>query len=352
MMIILPNTLPYGRWQPSGCHWHNTKPLAGGMPHPPSKGSIHRTSSPCLLPTEFPGHPTGKDIGSSKGTTDLCRGIQSQARCPMQSCQGAPKCMAQLMTIHGDDVMEASLLRPVEEEAGCSPIPGEEAALLSEGDWSSGAQGPALIQVEISRSVEPAEQTTTPVTSTAPHHHPSLKEKSWERIDINPNNTGQWASTYMKNDSWLPEWWEEFQPLTLSADGHCNDAKTKIKTHQQAVAFHLPTTHKKVHGSWLAPPCLAELKRKDYLRPKDPQLTEDYWEVWREETIALAIILQPCAIQVRAPPDILCGGLQELHKCLVLVVEEGNLFNMQEEMWEGVMKDPMVAATPKAPHTK
>ena len=47
----------------------------------------------------------------------------------------------------------------------------------------------------------------------------------------------------------------------------------------QVVAFHLPDTQKKVHGTWLIPPCLAELKRKEYLGPKDPWLTWDYWEV-------------------------------------------------------------------------
>ena len=63
----------------------------------------------------------------------------------------------------------------------------------------------------------------------------------------------------------------------------------------------------------------------------------------------LAIVLQQCAIQAGAPPDVFCGGVQELHKCLALVVEEGNLFNMEKEIWEGVRKDPMAAATQQEP---
>ena len=86
--------------------------------------------------------------------------------------------------------MEASLLRPVNGGIRTFPTPEEEAALLGKGDGPSGAPGPAPLQAEIPRSIEPAEQTTTLVTFTAPHHHPSLKKKFWEGIDINPNNTG------------------------------------------------------------------------------------------------------------------------------------------------------------------
>ena len=36
------------------------------------------------------------------------------------------------MTLSGDDIVEASLLKPTEEEHGTSPTPEEEATLLSE----------------------------------------------------------------------------------------------------------------------------------------------------------------------------------------------------------------------------
>ena len=254
------------------------------------------------------------------------------------------------MTISGDDVMEVSLLRPVEEESGPSPTPEEEASLMGEGDGSLGAPGSDHLQVEISRFIEPAKWTTTPVTSTALHCYPSLKrEQSWEGIDVNPNNTSQWVCTYLKKDSQFPEWWEEFWPLTHSAWGWCNEAQAKNMAHQQTVLFCLSATHKKVHGTWLAPTYLAQLKRKEYLGPKDPWLTWDYQEVWKEETIMLAIVLQQCAIWAGVPPDAFCGEVKELQECLVPVVEEGNFFNMEKEIWEGVMKDPMVATTSGAP---
>ena len=74
-------------------------------------------------------------------------------------------------------------------------------------------------------------------------------------------------------------------------------------------------------------------------------MTQDYQEVWREESVMLAIVLQWCTILPRAPSDIFCGAVQELHECLAPVVEKGNLFNMEKEIWEGIRKDP-VTATP------
>ena len=51
--------------------------------------------------------------------------------------------MTPLMTINGDDVMEASLLRHVEEESGPFPTLEEETTLLGEEDGLMGASGPA-----------------------------------------------------------------------------------------------------------------------------------------------------------------------------------------------------------------
>ena len=50
--------------------------------------------------------------------------------------------MALLMTLNGDDVMEAFLLRPVEEELGPSPTPEEKTTLPGKGDGLLGVPGP------------------------------------------------------------------------------------------------------------------------------------------------------------------------------------------------------------------
>ena len=102
--------------------------------------------------------------------------------------------MVPLMTLNGDDVVEAFLLRPTEEELRPSPTPEEETALLGKGDGPSGVPGPTPRHAEIPRFVEPAEQTTASVSSAVPHSCPSWKgKKSWEGIDVNPNNHSQWV---------------------------------------------------------------------------------------------------------------------------------------------------------------
>ena len=190
------------------------------------------------------------------------------------------------------------------------PTPEEEATLLCKEDEPSEVPGPTPRHLEIPRFVEPAEQTTTAATSAAPYlasescSCPSWKgKKLWEWIGTDPNNSSQWVQAYLERDNRLPEWWKEFCPLVHSIDGHCNDAKVKSLAHQQAVAFCLPAIQKEVHGTWIAPSCLAALGRKEYLAPKDMRITWDFQEVQREEMVALAIVLQKCAIWARASPN-------------------------------------------------
>ena len=92
-----------------------------------------------------------------------------------------------------------------------------------------------------------------------------------------------------------------------------------------------------------------ELKRKEYMGLKDPHLAWDYWEVQKEETIALAIILQQCAIWARAPPDTFCAAVKELHRHLALVIDKSEWAKMEEEIQAGVMNDPIVSASPRLP---
>ena len=126
--------------------------------------------------------------------------------------------MALLMTINGDNVMEASLLGPVEEEPR-PPTPKEEATLLGGGARTSGDSSPVPQQGKNARCTELARWTTAPFTFMAPHHSPSLeREKSWKGIDIDPNNTSMWVCAYLKKDSQLLEWWQDFRPLPHIAD--------------------------------------------------------------------------------------------------------------------------------------
>ena len=136
----------------------------------------------------------------------------------------------------------------------------------------------------------------------------------------------------MKRDDRLPEWWQEFHPVVYSMDRNCVDAKIKSLACWQAVAFCLPAAQKEVHGAWITPPCLAGLGRKEYFALVHARMTGDYQEQWREESVALALVLQGSAIHARASPNVFCRAVQELHDCLVPMVEEGNLLNMEMEI--------------------
>ena len=177
------------------------------------------------------------------------------------------QCMAPLMTLRGDYIVEATLLRPTKEGLGPLPTLEEETALLSDEDEPA---------------EEPTEWTTTPVTpaSSCPasilHSCPSQKGEKLERIDVNPNNSSQWIQDHMKRDGRIPYWWEEFHPLDHSPDGHHDDAKVKTLAHLQAMAFCMPAAQKEVHVYWSTPPCLGVLGKREYLPSRDPRITWDY----------------------------------------------------------------------------
>ena len=64
------------------------------------------------------------------------------------------------------------------------------------------------------------------------------------------------------------------------------------------------------------PPHPAWLGQKDYLPLKDFQGAWNYWVVWHQETVALAMALQRCTICLRISPGVHCRVVQELCRCL------------------------------------
>ena len=223
------------------------------------------------------------------------------------------------MTLKGDYIVEAILLRPTREEPDPSPTPEEDAALLDKEEEPPEVPGPSPRHLGIHRFVEPTEQTTASITpapsclASKPCSCPSQKgKKLGEGIDVDPSNPGQSVQVYMERDSRIPERLKKFYSLVCSMDRHHDDTKVKILVCQQAAAFHLPATQKKVHGNWTAPPCLAVLGKRECHLPRDPRITQDYKEVWKEETAALAIVIQRHAIHARASPDTFCRAVQEL----------------------------------------
>ena len=76
---------------------------------------------------------------------------------------------------------------------------------------------------------------------------------------------------------------------------------------------------------------------------KDAQGSHDYQEVRKEETVALAMALQSCTVQLGTPLGVLCSVVQEVCQCLAPLIEEGCLLKL--EMLDVVEKNPM-APTP------
>ena len=134
-----------------------------------------------------------------------------------------------------------------------------------------------------------------------------------------------------------PSGWE-FQSLLQ----HPCDSLIQRLTCQQAVAFQILTSQMEKGGWWTTSPCLEVLGQRKYLPPKDFQGSCDYKEMRREETIALAVVLQSCTVQSGMPPGELCGVLQEFHQCLAPLIEEESL---EFETLDVAKKDPMPTAS-------
>ena len=104
-----------------------------------------------LCPQDF--HPPASDpqnfqVIRQDKTLALAQALQacveasgSKAGILCRATRELQQCMAHLMTLNGDDVMEFSLLRPAEEELGPSPTPEEETTLVVKGDGPSGVPG-------------------------------------------------------------------------------------------------------------------------------------------------------------------------------------------------------------------
>ena len=44
-----------------------------------------------------------------------------------------------------------------------------------------------------------------------------------------------------------------------------------------------------------------------------------------------------------------CGAVHEFHMCLVLVTDKSDWTNIEEDIWAGVINDPLVAASSTTP---
>ena len=103
--------------------------------------------------------------------------------------------MDPLLALSSDEIVKASLLRPIGEEHGTSPIPEEEAALLGK------VKPPQVPELEVHELVPPTEQSATP----APSPHPLLPNQaiSLPRRQRSPSKGSKWTQPMLASGSGL-----------------------------------------------------------------------------------------------------------------------------------------------------
>ena len=131
--------------------------------------------------------------------------------------------MAPLMCLNRDEIAEASLQVPTDEEPRTSPIPEEKATLLGEELEPQEAQEATASPHECLGTPNPkkpikqfdALSTHAPLSMTlTPHGDPSQKTmRSWQRTELqSPPTPGQsdaskWVWVYIEKNGDIPDWW-------------------------------------------------------------------------------------------------------------------------------------------------
>ena len=170
--------------------WWDAPPWTGGF-----APSIHARYS-CLQPQGLLGHEAAVPV-PDLGTTGLCWGIGGPTHILCCVTQELQRCMAHLMTLCGENIAMASLLKPTKEEHGTSPTLEEEATFL--GKETEPPQAPG---------VESAEQITV-------LRSPSPPSAPWP--DCCPSQ-GQWSL------------WRELMLTQISlADGSTSTSRSMIE---------------------------------------------------------------------------------------------------------------------------
>ena len=288
MMISKSDTVCCGQWWPSGFPLPNRRPPGGVIPHPGMVDFAPSNSCQALMPP----------ISRTSGLWDRRPWTWPGHYRPVtRNWEPPPECVM----LHRSSrdtwlplwplvwmTYSRPPLKPTKEEHGTSPNPEEEAILLRK--QTEPLQTPG---------VEPAKWITTPRSPTPspipwPNCLPSSRGRgSVRKIDTDPNHPGQCVCLYLLEHDRVPEWWREL--------GDIGNVLVQKMACQQATDIRLPAAQQEWYGMWTAPPSLRVLGQRDYLPPADFKAMRDYWEVWVEETVALAKALQRCAINSGMP---------------------------------------------------
>ena len=167
-------------------------------------------------------------------------------------------CMAALLVLNSNEIVEPLLQKAVEGECGTPLTPEEEAALL--GNIKPDIEVPQVPEwLEIHEQVQSAEQTAAPTapfislpSPPSPLPSPRAKKPKERAARVDAISVTQWVWSYLEENYRVPEWWREFWPLLQSP---CDSATQKL-VHQQAMAFQIPTKQVEKDGWWITSPCL------------------------------------------------------------------------------------------------
>ena len=265
------------------------------------------------------------------------------------------------MWLDGDEIVEVLLLGPGTD--GPRPPPTMKEEIYSWGmNWSPRRFRQILYppwRPEVPKPEEPHKWSDTPnlpsPLSMASNSHSNWfwntrRAWHWARpqylLTPNPACPYNWILAYVEEKEELLSWWWEFGSLCHKSTKPLCNAQVKELARKQAAAFRLPTARKKNSAggapllAWLAWGCL------DFLPLSSPMI-QGPWDIHivrRDETVALAWTLQWWAIQSGSPLGILCGRVQDLHRCLMPLIEKDYLIDTS--MLEVVEAEPMTSLNP------
>ena len=177
------------------------------------------------------------------------------------------KYMAPLLSLSGDDIVKALLLKPTDEELR-TPHPRGGSHPPREGTWAARSPRGCCSPPRMSRNSWNHGNHQAPLLLHPLHCNPAAtlpRKKSQQGIEADPSLTSNWIWSYVENNERVPNWWRELQSILCSQDEPFNDIQVKELTCWQAAAFRLPSTQLEKAGWWNALPCLGVLVRKDFL---------------------------------------------------------------------------------------
>ena len=173
--------------------------------------------------------------------------------------QDLQRCMAPLICLEGDEIVQALLLGPTDDGPRMSPILEEEAVLLGgEPEPQEATVLPCEHPEETPKPEEHVEWFDTPcLPAPSAIASGSSSNQSWDtrsaqhrarpRCLATPDpldNPNDWVLTYLAERDEIPNWWLEFWSLHHRDARPLSNAQVQELAQKQAMAFRLPAAQR------------------------------------------------------------------------------------------------------------